>query len=720
MSKSFRGKIKNKANSKKTNLQLLEEALNHYGPDIKKELLRYEKTFSIKNKNGEDVHTLAYYLITLSDDKEFAQEIINIMNTKHSIILYNEETAWIVIDEHNYNKPAPYLGFMLSSNNARYYVENAATIFKLDQRNLLTFERIEPSHSNEESTVLSKSNQPNDDLTNLSEFLACYTDESFKERIMHIERDFKIIGQSNEKIHTLPYYIANSGLPVELRAEALKLLKLMKNNNSIIISDEKNAINCLYDLHSYPKLRELLSIPDSSYYIKGIVNYDLQKDREACSMLRVANSNQSVLDVLGYKTEKNNEKDKTDYIDSLKKHDAFLETKALLKEYFEIIECEDIVRGQRLIECICGILNNLRLFPEYIDKETIDELFHAIPISDKDYEKYLDLVRQYNDIDKQINEYRDDSRKNIATAMVLREEMAILISPVIKNGNMFDIFSNLNNYYFGKDINVITLLSDERFTINQKIIDHEEDLDYRYKLDKIKDYAIHQKPFKKSEGKVGAKEFVLIIFPANNLDHFDSVEIHTLDSVHLLRVTNDAKHLTYTRVNNSKNRDKSIITVKMPLDDSAEERVIFEKPNGDKETFYPSEINDYVVKKENNDCSTRRHYYSKHHILTGEHHYVSTIKKKTADGLGRFLPAKPINPEINILTQRAIMFNIKGVIPREVLELYRKVMPKNAALIDNYGVSVPKEEEYVIPKVKDKQNDAIVQSTHDDVDDQEI
>ena len=66
------------------------------------------------------------------------------------------------------------------------------------------------------------------------------------------------------------------------------------------------------------------------------------------------------------------------------------------------------------------------------------------------------------------------------------------------------------------------------------------------------------------------------------------------------------------------------------------------------------------------------------------------------------------------------MFNIKGVIPREVLELYRKVMPKNAALIDNYGVSVPKEEEYVIPKVKDKQNDAIVQSTHDDVDDQEI
>ena len=32
MSKSFRGKIKNKANSKKTNLQLLEEALNHYGP----------------------------------------------------------------------------------------------------------------------------------------------------------------------------------------------------------------------------------------------------------------------------------------------------------------------------------------------------------------------------------------------------------------------------------------------------------------------------------------------------------------------------------------------------------------------------------------------------------------------------------------------------------------------------------------------------------------
>ena len=44
MSKSFRGKIKNKANSKKTNLQLLEEALNLSGPDIKKELLRYEKT----------------------------------------------------------------------------------------------------------------------------------------------------------------------------------------------------------------------------------------------------------------------------------------------------------------------------------------------------------------------------------------------------------------------------------------------------------------------------------------------------------------------------------------------------------------------------------------------------------------------------------------------------------------------------------------------------
>ena len=40
-------------------------------------------------------------------------------------------------------------------------------------------------------------------------------------------------------------------------------------------------------------------------------------------------------------------------------------------------------------------------------------------------------------------------------------------------------------YYFGKDINVITLLSDERFTINQKIIDHEEDLDYRYKLDNL-------------------------------------------------------------------------------------------------------------------------------------------------------------------------------------------------------------------------------------------
>ena len=195
MSKSFRGKIKNKANSKKTNLQLLEEALNHYGPDIKKELLRYEKTFSIKNKNGEDVHTLAYYLITLADDEEFAQKIISIMNTKHSIILCNEETARIVIDEYIYNKPAPYLGFMLSSNNARYYVENAAKIFKLDQRNLLTFERIEPSHSNEESTVLSKSNQPNDDLTNLSEFLSWYTDESFKERIMHIERDFKIIGK---------------------------------------------------------------------------------------------------------------------------------------------------------------------------------------------------------------------------------------------------------------------------------------------------------------------------------------------------------------------------------------------------------------------------------------------------------------------------------------------------------------------------------------------
>ena len=75
---------------------------------------------------------------------------------------------------------------------------------------------------------------------------------------------------------------------------------------------------------------------------------------------------------------------------------------------------------------------------------------------------------------------------------------------------------------------------------------------------------------------------------------------------------------------------------------------------------------------------------------------------------------------VNKITEFAIAHNIKGVIPKEILELYRTEMPIFATLIDNYGVRIPDESEmFRIPYLdeKDKQDDVKSEDIQRDVSD---
>ena len=88
--------------------------------------------------------------------------------------------------------------------------------------------------------------------------------------------------------------------------------------------------------------------------------------------------------------------------------------------------------------------------------------------------------------------------------------------------------------------------------------------------------------------------------------------------------------------------------------------------------------------------------------------------------LEKVFPPKPIDQELNTITEFAIAHNIKGVIPKEILELYRTEMPIFATLIDNYGVRIPDESEmFRIPYLdeKDKQDDVKSEDIQRDVSD---
>ena len=88
------------------------------------------------------------------------------------------------------------------------------------------------------------------------------------------------------------------------------------------------------------------------------------------------------------------------------------------------------------------------------------------------------------------------------------------------------------------------------------------------------------------------------------------------------------------------------------------------------------------------------HYNSFQDFLLGIPSDSNTTKKISSSGiLGNLIPDIPPSPELNKLTLFAIEHSIRGVIPKEILEIYRSIMPTKAALIDNYGVRIPEESE---------------------------
>ena len=457
----------------------------------------------------------------------------------------------------------------------------------------------------------------------LSKLLSGYS-KDFSERILDIEK-FKIVDDSNNVIHTLPYYLTNGAIimPHE-KKNCDDLLKLMDTNNCIALCDEFTADGIVEHgilTGNLSDLKSLLSYPDSRVYIIGRNYYNLEDNP---NMLTITDEDISISEVLGIK-ERHKSSDKRDISKlTVDKQEVYLKIRELLREYKQIVTIGDATQGKRLLECLDGILENLKLFPEYINEKSINTILEEIKISEEGFDEYVRLLNLYNsindelekgnlesdsdtvkteldrrieqitgkDVSSDINERtQEDYTKKIAMKINCLSQMAEIIFPIMQDPAINSIIDTLSQF-FDRSLTPKELTDDERNRIKDKIIRFEkrknnDDMLERaylnYDIDLI------------SEGKIGETEYVLI---RDGYKKSRKTEIHTMDGVYQIDVDDKKTNVRYQHTF-SRNGKSYSLEVDMPLTSEDNEKVWLIKPNGNdtrySEVYWKNAENDYSI-----------------------------------------------------------------------------------------------------------------------------
>ncbi len=551
----------------------------------------------------------------------------------------------------------------------------------------------------------------------LSKLLSGYS-KDFSERILDIEK-FKIVDDSNNVIHTLPYYLTNGAIimPHE-KKNCDDLLKLMDTNNCIALCDEFTADGIVEHgilTGNLSDLKSLLSYPDSRVYIIGRNYYNLEDNP---NILTITNADISISEVLGIK-ERHKSSDKRDISKlTVDKQEVYLKIRELLREYKQIVTLGDATQGKRLLECLNGILENLKLFPEYINEKSINTILEEINISKEGFDEYVRLLNLYNsindelekgnlesdsdtvkteldrrieqitgkDVSSDINERtQEDYTKKIAMKINCLSQMAEIIFPIMQDPAINSIIDTLSQF-FDRSLTPKELTYDERNRIKDKIIRFEK---RRNNDDMLERAYLNYDIDLISEGKIGETEYVSI---RDGYKNSRKTEIHTMDGVYQIDVDDKKTNVRYQHTF-SRNGKSYSLEVDMPLTSEDNEKVWLIKPNGNdtmySEVYWKNAENDYSVYKKYKGHKRTFYYRSKNDILElkpirieDENDYNQQKSRNNK------LSLEFVTPELDKMTLSAIIHSIKGVMPKEILEVYRTVNPKIATLIENYGVEV--------------------------------
>ena len=528
--------------------------------------------------------------------------------------------------------------------------------------------------------------------------------KEYLRKILNIEHEFNMANSSSNPVHTLPYYIANT-IKRGLETKSLNLLvDLMQKKDSTIFCDEKTAQRIIREVASgdgYHAMKRFIEENEGNFYITGNLAHKLEEEPYLI-IIKNANTNINILDLLGTKnkaniqTRKNKLEIQTRKIDTKRladKKEAYIRIRELLYEYFDIIKYKAPNDGKRLIDCICDILNLLRVFPEYFNESILIKLFENIPISDEEYKQYLALLNDYNSINEQIKN-GTATKYDMVNSIFLSSQMAKMIYPTMKDETITGFFKNIFPF-FKKDIELNELSEDEEkkwrnilssqckdnFLLNQGKNPFEIDI---YSTPK-KDHSI---------GLIGDKLYVLLRKRKGVCStELSGIEIHTINEVYTIDIADDDNALKYKwEFDFNKMGGPRTLEVYMPLKGSRESASL-KTPDGKEEGFTMLDDGRCLVFKKTRNSETMFEYNSYEDFLTRNPSKSETIRNENQGVLEKIFPAKPIDQELNKITEFAIAHNIKGVIPKDILELYRSEIPIFATLIDNYGLRIPDERE---------------------------
>ena len=411
------------------------------------------------------------------------------------------------------------------------------------------------------------------------------------------------------------------------------------------------------------------------------------------------------------KKEKHKSSDKNDNLMStINKQEAYLRIRELLREYKQIVSVGDATQGKRLLECLNSILENLKYFPEYINEKSINTILKEVQISDEDLNKYTRLHNLYNSLDNEIersnlwlesdtvkteldrrieqitgneassniNETAQEDYTKIAMKINYLNQMAELVFPIMQDPEINSIIDVLS-HFFDRDLTPKELTYDEKNRIRDIIIRFEK----RHGERELERYYLDYDPDLISEGKIGETKYVLI---RDGYKRSRKTEIHTMDGVYKIDVDDNKTNVRYLHTF-FRNGYSYSLEVDMPLTSEDYEKVWLIKPNGNdtrySEVYWKNAENDYSVYKKYKRHRRTYYYRSKNDILE-----LKPIKIEDENDSNQQASLKFIEQELDTMTYSAIKHSIKGVMPKEILELYRTVNPKITTLIENYGVEV--------------------------------
>lgn len=416
------------------------------------------------------------------------------------------------------------------------------------------------------------------------------------------------------------------------------------------------------------------------------------------------------------KKEKHKSSDKNDNLRStINKQEAYLRIRELLREYKQIVSLGDVTQGKRLLECLNSILENLKYFPEYINEKSINTILKEVQISDEDLNKYTRLLNIYNslndeleksnlglesdtvktELDRRIeqiteNEHSadiDDGNKKdytkIANKINYLSEMAEIISPIMQDPEINSIIATLSQF-FDRDLTKHRLTISEKDKIRDRIIGFEKRRKLRNSRgEELEDIYLYHDTDLISEEKIGENYYILI---RDEYKKSRKTEIHTMNGIYEI----DASDKTNVGLSHIFTRDGKNCTldVFMPIEPDGFEKVNFSKQNKEDEIYMKIGKKDYSVHKRSGSSEAVFYYDSKEDVLNARPSRSERRKEGNSINLLSFLVPKIIEPELDATTCSAIKHSIKGVLPKEVLELYRTTNPEIASLIENYGVEV--------------------------------